>query len=309
MKKIIAIILGVAGISALALAMQSTHTMNTKTDRKITITAGEASFTATLEDSAAAEAFRAQLPMTVTMKEHNGNEKYASLGKRIQAEASNPGIIRAGDLMLWGADTVVLFYETFSTSYRYACLGKIEDPAGLKAALGARSVTVTFAEIKQDKKTMTKPKNRVASDGATMQTTDPTRPTRVLTEGTRINMHFGETVIPGILNSCETAQALIARLPYTVRLSRYSHDFCGVMKDPLPFKDENVHYGWLNGDIDFATDANYFTILFEDEKNSERYGHQVNIGVIDCELSKISSLRGSHTVRIELAEPTATKGK
>lgn len=143
---------------------------------------------------------------------------------------------------------------------------------------------------------------RVASDGATIQTANPKMPTRVVKNGTRINMYFGETVIPSILNDSETAKALIARLPYEVHMNRYSHDFCGVMKTPLPYKKGIEHYGWLNGDIDFATDANYFTILFEDEKNSEQYGYQINIGVIDCELSRISNLSGSYNVRIELAK-------
>lgn len=141
-----------------------------------------------------------------------------------------------------------------------------------------------------------------ASDGAEMQTEDPEMPTRVIEDGTKINMYFGDTVVPGILNDSETAQALIEMLPYTVHMNRYSHDFCGVMDDPLPYKEEDVHYGWLNGDIDFATDADYFTILFEDEELSEQYGYQVNIGVIDCPLENISKLTGSYDVRIELAE-------
>lgn len=141
-----------------------------------------------------------------------------------------------------------------------------------------------------------------ASDGAEMQTEDPEMPTRVIEDGTKINMYFGDTVVPGILNDSETAQALIEMLPYTVHMNRYSHDFCRVMDDPLPYKEEDVHYGWLNGDIDFATDADYFTILFEDEESSEQYGYQVNIGVIDCPLENISKLTGSYDVRIELAE-------
>lgn len=141
-----------------------------------------------------------------------------------------------------------------------------------------------------------------ASDGAEMQTEDPEMPTRVIEDGTKINMYFGDTVVPGILNDSETAQALIEMLPYMVHMNRYSHDFCGVMDDPLPYKEEDVHYGWLNGDIDFATDADYFTILFEDEESSEQYGYQVNIGVIDCPLENISKLTGSYDVRIELAE-------
>jgi hypothetical protein len=144
--------------------------------------------------------------------------------------------------------------------------------------------------------------NRVAKDGAEMQTENPTMPTRVPMEGgTKINMHFGDTVIPGVLNDSETANALIAKLPYTQTVSRYSHDFCGVTEE-LPYNENEVHYGWLNGDIDYATDAPYFTILFEDEAESEQYGNQVNIGVITCPLEEISKLEGSFDVRIELAE-------
>lgn len=143
---------------------------------------------------------------------------------------------------------------------------------------------------------------RVASDGAQMQTDDPSMPTRVLEDGTRINMHFGDTVIPGILNDSTTAQAFIEMLPLTVHESRYSHDFCGSMEDFLPFDEEDERYGWLNGDIAIGTNVPWFTILFDDEDISEQYGNLVNIGVIDCELSAISELEGSYDVLIELAE-------
>lgn len=146
------------------------------------------------------------------------------------------------------------------------------------------------------------PQKRVAKDEAQMQTDDPSIPTRVIENGTRINLHFGDTVLPGILNDCDTAKALIDMLPYTVRMNSYSHDFCGVMPDELPYNEDEVHYGWLNGDIDYAIDAPYFTILHSDEDISERYGYQVNIGVLDCELSQIRELSGSYDVLIELAE-------
>ena len=143
---------------------------------------------------------------------------------------------------------------------------------------------------------------RVAKNGAQMQTDDPTMPTRLPPEnGTKILLHFGDTVIPGVLNDSETARALIAKLPYTQHMSRYSHDFCGVTED-LPYDEEEEHYGWLNGDIDYATDAPYFTILFEDQDESEIYGSQVNIGVITCPLADIAALNGSYDVLIELDE-------
>ena len=146
---------------------------------------------------------------------------------------------------------------------------------------------------------------RAAKDGAQMQTDDPTMPTRLPPEnGTKILLHFGDTVIPGVLNDSETAQALIARLPCTQHMSRYSHDFCGVTEN-LPYHEEEEHNGWLNGDIDYATDAPYFTILFEDQDKSESYGNQVNLGVITCPLAEIAALNGSYDVLIELDESEA----
>ena len=142
----------------------------------------------------------------------------------------------------------------------------------------------------------------VQTDRAQMQTEDKSMPTRVPMEGgTKINMYFGETLITGVLNDSETAQALIEKLPVTQHVNRYSHDFCGITED-LPYNEEEVHYGWLNGDIDYAINAPYFTILFEDEDVSEQFGDQVNIGVITTPLSEIAALEGSYDVRIELAE-------
>ena len=145
-------------------------------------------------------------------------------------------------------------------------------------------------------------KIKVAKDGADMQTEDKSIATRLPMEGgTKINMYFGDTLITGVLNDSETAKALIEKLPMTQHMSRYSHDFCGVTEE-LPYNEDDVHYGWLNGDIDYALNAPYFTILFEDEDVSEQYGYQVNIGVITCPIADIAALQGSYDVRIELAD-------
>lgn len=110
----------------------------------ITIAVGDKVFTAALLDNATATAFKAMLPLTINMTELNGNEKYFRFSKTLPASAVNPGTINSGDLMLWGSNTLVLFYETFSTSYSYTKLGRISNATGLAEALGSGNVTVTI---------------------------------------------------------------------------------------------------------------------------------------------------------------------
>jgi hypothetical protein len=109
------------------------------------MTVGERRFAITLTDNAAARAFATQLPLTLDMSELNGNEKHARLPKALPANASRPGTIRNGDLMLYGSDTLVVFYLTFDSSYSYTRLGRVDDRAGLAQALGRRGVRVVFS--------------------------------------------------------------------------------------------------------------------------------------------------------------------
>ena len=110
----------------------------------INIIIGDNKFTAILESNAAANEFKKMLPLTISMKDLNSNEKFFDFSKNLPANASNPRTINSGDLMLWGSNTLVLFYKTFNTSYSYTRLGKIGNPSGLAEALGTGNVTVTF---------------------------------------------------------------------------------------------------------------------------------------------------------------------
>ena len=109
------------------------------------ITIGERRFAITLADNEAARAFAARLPLSLDMAELNGNEKHADLPKALPANASRPGTIRNGDLMLYGSKTVVLFYLTFESTYSYTRLGRVDDPAGLAQTLGPRQARVDFS--------------------------------------------------------------------------------------------------------------------------------------------------------------------
>jgi hypothetical protein len=111
---------------------------------KLQVKIGQKTFPATLEDNPATERFRQMLPLTLDMPDLNANEKHVRLPESLPSDPIKPGTIRAGDLLLWGDDTLVLFYETFRSSYNYTRLGKLDEPEGLAEAVGSGSVTVTF---------------------------------------------------------------------------------------------------------------------------------------------------------------------
>lgn len=128
----------------LCAAVAITNTEQTDEDNKMNILINGQTFLATLYDNETAKAFRNMLPMTMDMSELNGNEKYCYLDSSLPTNSLRPGTIHEGDLMLYGASCFVLFYDTFQSAYSYTPIGRIEDTAGLKHALGSGAVTVRF---------------------------------------------------------------------------------------------------------------------------------------------------------------------
>ena len=109
------------------------------------MTLGDRRFAITMTDNAAGKAFAAQLPLTLDMADLNDNEKHAKLPRALPANASRPGTIRNGDIMLWGSDTLVLFYVTFESPYSYTRVGHVNDAADLRKVLGPREVRISFS--------------------------------------------------------------------------------------------------------------------------------------------------------------------
>jgi hypothetical protein len=79
------------------------------------------------------------------MNDLNDNEKHASLTRTLPAGATRPGTIRDGDIMLYGTDTLVVFYLTFDSPYSYTRIGRVENPADLVQALCRGNVRITFS--------------------------------------------------------------------------------------------------------------------------------------------------------------------
>ena len=123
--------------------------VNELSGNKMKIKIGTNSYNATLYGNKTTEALKVLLPLTLDMTDLNGNEKKFDLSVNLPTNIEEIGTIHEGDLLLWENNTIVLFYKSFNTPYRYTKIGKIDDANGLAAALGGGDVKVSF-EIEKD---------------------------------------------------------------------------------------------------------------------------------------------------------------
>lgn len=112
--------------------------------KQLSITIDNQEFSITLEENKTVEALIGQLPMTITMDELHGNEKYYYMDQTLPSQSQIVSRIEAGDFMLFGSDCLVLFYESFSTSYSYTRLGRVDNVEAFVDKLGSGSVEITF---------------------------------------------------------------------------------------------------------------------------------------------------------------------
>lgn len=128
--------------------MQSGEQTETKIqdteENEIQVIVNGTTYTTVLEDNVTTEEFISMLPLTLEMEELNGNEKFNYMDTSLTTNASTPSGIHSGDLMLYGSECLVLFYEDFSTSYSYTPIGHLENAEDLVSIVGDGSVTVIF---------------------------------------------------------------------------------------------------------------------------------------------------------------------
>lgn len=102
-------------------------------------------FTAKLNNGSAAKKLKSMLPFTITMNELNGNEKYHYFDTEFSGEEKTFKTINAGDLMIYGGDCLVLFYDKIENSpFSYIKVGTLSSIDGLKSVLGSGNVKVKF---------------------------------------------------------------------------------------------------------------------------------------------------------------------
>lgn len=112
---------------------------------KMTLQIGNSTFTATLENNAAVDAFiemMSDASVVIQMSDYSGFEKVGSLGTSLPTDDSRT-TTHAGDIVLYNGNQIVIFYG--SNSWSYTRLGKIDDLSGWEDALGSDDVMVTFS--------------------------------------------------------------------------------------------------------------------------------------------------------------------
>lgn len=113
--------------------------------KKMTLQIGNSSFTATLENNPAVDAFVEMMndsSIIIQMNDYSGFEKVGSLGTNLPADDKQT-TTHAGDIVLYNGNQIVIFYG--SNSWSYTRLGKIDDLSGWEDALGSGDITVTFS--------------------------------------------------------------------------------------------------------------------------------------------------------------------
>ena len=114
---------------------------------KITVSFGEHTYLATLEDNSSAQAFVELLEekggsMTVDMSDYGSFEKVGPLGTTLPRNDEQI-TTSAGDIILYQGNSITVYYA--QNSWNFTRLGRIDDPSGLKDALGKGDVSITFS--------------------------------------------------------------------------------------------------------------------------------------------------------------------
>ena len=115
-------------------------TETTKMD-KMFVTISDKKYEIKLENNSTVSALMQELPLEVSMSDLNNNEKYVDLDSSLPTNTYSPKHIEAGDVMLFGNNCLVVFYESFDTSYSYTKIGHIDNLPNL----GNGSISMTFS--------------------------------------------------------------------------------------------------------------------------------------------------------------------
>lgn len=112
--------------------------------QNIIITIENKKYEAILYDNSTTKELIKKFPITITMSDLNGNEKYYNFSKSFPTSSENVANINKGDIMLFGDNCLVIFYKSFSTHYKYTKLGYIKNTEDLENSFGKGDISITF---------------------------------------------------------------------------------------------------------------------------------------------------------------------
>lgn len=93
-----------------------------------------------LEDNETVSDFINYMPLNFSMNELNGNEYYSYLDFTLKDNPENINNIKAGDVMLYGNNCIVIFYKSFTTTYKYTRIGHIDSIDNLEQDLNSGKI-------------------------------------------------------------------------------------------------------------------------------------------------------------------------
>ena len=112
--------------------------------QNIIITIKNKKYEVILYDNSTTKELIKKFPITITMSDLNGNEKYYNFSKSFTTSSENVANINKGDIMLFGDNCLVIFYKSFSTRYKYTKLGYIKNTEDLENSFGKGDISITF---------------------------------------------------------------------------------------------------------------------------------------------------------------------
>lgn len=111
---------------------------------KITLSFNGHTYTATLANNPSAEEFAVLLkggPLTVSTRDYGNFEKVGFLGTEL-TRTDEQITTAPGDIILYQGNQITVYYA--QNTWSFTRLGRIDDPTGLREALGSGDVEITF---------------------------------------------------------------------------------------------------------------------------------------------------------------------
>lgn len=140
MKKILILLFLILTLTGCKKTNENNNKGLENVNQTLLITIDDKEYKLELENNKTVEELVKLLPLDITMKELNDNEKYYYLDTSLPTNSSNPKHINKGDVYLYGDNCLVIFYKSFNTSYSYTKIGHINDLDNI----GSDSIKVTI---------------------------------------------------------------------------------------------------------------------------------------------------------------------